>query len=177
MAHIGTVKKATGKTPAQWYAALDKWGAPGRPYKEIAAWLTEKHGVSKWWAQKLIVEYEQDRGIRKPGAQPDGTIEVSTSKTLAAPVGRVFAAFADSRRRKRWLADGSMSLEDSTRDKAAKFSWQDRESRVNVSFEAKGASKSTVVVAHQKLKDSKKAQEMKQAWKERLEDLQAYLDA
>jgi uncharacterized protein YndB with AHSA1/START domain len=177
MAHAETVKRATGKTPGQWYAALDRWGARGRPFREIAAWLVEEHGVSKWWAQKLIVEYEQDRGIRMPGARPDGTIEVSTSKTLAAPVDQVYAAFTDSRKRKRWLSSGSMSLEDSARDKAARFTWQDHETRVKVTFDAKGPAKSTVVVAHQKLKDSMRAQEMKQAWKERLEALQKYLKA
>src|SRR4029453_16306221 len=49
-------------TPAQdrgyWFALLDDWGAPGRSYREIADWLTAEQGVSAWWAQKVIVEYE-----------------------------------------------------------------------------------------------------------------------
>ena len=60
---------------------LDAWGAAGRPYREIADWLTGQHDLSNWWAQKLIVEYEQARGLRPPGVRPDGTFEVSASKT------------------------------------------------------------------------------------------------
>jgi hypothetical protein len=52
----------------EWFAVLDQWGAAGRPYREIASWLTGEHGLSAWWAQKLIVEYEQARGIRGQGA-------------------------------------------------------------------------------------------------------------
>ena len=64
------LKASTGRDYAEWFAALDAWGARGRPYQEIAAWLTGDQEVSAWWAQKLIVEYEQDRGIRQPGARP-----------------------------------------------------------------------------------------------------------
>jgi hypothetical protein len=51
------------RTPDEWYALLDKWGAPDRPFKEVAAWLRDEHGLSKWWAQKLVIEYQIDRGL------------------------------------------------------------------------------------------------------------------
>ena len=61
--------------------------AVGRPYREIAQWLTDQHGVSAWWAQKIAVEYEQERGVRDPGAGPDGTFAAGASKTVAAAAG------------------------------------------------------------------------------------------
>lgn len=97
------LRASTGRDYAEWFAALDAWGARGRPYQEIAAWLTGEEGVSAWWAQKLIVEYEQDRGIREPGARPDGTFTGGASKTVAAPVERLIDAFTDPEVRDQWL--------------------------------------------------------------------------
>src|SRR3954468_15062666 len=90
------LRRATGRGYQQWFAALDAWGAVGRPYREIAQWLTAAHGVSAWWAQKLIVEYEQARGVRQPGVRPDGTFAVGASKTIAVPVDRLTTAFTDA---------------------------------------------------------------------------------
>jgi hypothetical protein len=64
---------ATGRDYAEWFQLLDAWGAPGRGYREIADWLVGQ-GFSDWWAQKLIVEYEQDRGLRQPGARTGGLV-------------------------------------------------------------------------------------------------------
>src|ERR671914_460765 len=95
------IRRATGRERDEWFALLDKSGARGREYREIADWLTDRHGLSRWWAQKLIVEYEQDRGVRQPGVRRNGTFEVTASKTVAVPCDRLFDAFVDSRRRRR----------------------------------------------------------------------------
>ena len=91
-ASVDGVRKATGRTRAEWFAELDGWGAAGRPYREIAAWLSGAHGLSRWWAQKLIVEYEQERGVRPPNVRRDGSFEIGASKTVAVPVDRVLQA-------------------------------------------------------------------------------------
>ena len=85
-------RPTTGHDRAFWFAELDAWGAVGRPYREIADWLTTQQGLSAWWAQKLIVEYEELRGVRKPGVRRDGTFSVGVSRSIAAPVERVYAA-------------------------------------------------------------------------------------
>lgn len=177
MAKPATVRMATGRDRDEWFALLDKWGAPGRPYREISDWLTGKHAISRWWAQKLIVEYEQERGLRSPGARRNGTFEVSASKTLAVPVGDLFDAFVNPRRRNSWLTDGKMKLQDSTARRSARFAWEDGESRVKVDFERKDSTRSTVVVAHDKLTKAGDAQEMKTRWRERLNELKAYLES
>lgn len=176
MATTETVRKATGREQAEWYSLLDAWGAPGRPFKEIAAWLTGEHGLSRWWAQKLIVEYEQERGLRPAGIRPNGTFEVGASKTVAVPLTRLVNAFVDARRRKRWLRDGKMKLRGSDATRSARFDWEDGSSRVNVSFVEKGPSKSAVTVAHHRLTGAGEAQRAKEQWRQRLLALKEHLE-
>lgn len=177
MARSETVRRATGRDQDEWFALLDKWGAGRREYREIADWLTGTHDVSRWWAQKLIVEYQEARGLRPPGVRPDGTFEVTASKTVAVPVKRLFDAFVDTRLRKKWLTDGRMSLRTSQPNRSARFDWDDGATRVNVDFSDKGPSKSTVAVAHQRLAHADKADGTKTRWKERLSELKSFLEA
>lgn len=177
MAKVTGVQRVTGRERDEWFSLLDKWGARGREYREIADWLMGKHGVSKWWAQKLIVEYEQERGVRDPGVRRNGTFEVSASKTVGVPVERTFDAFVNSRQRKRWLTDATMTLRDSQPARSARFLWEDGSTRVTVAFLGKGSSKSTVAVLHDRITGAKKAQTIKARWRERLVELKSYLES
>jgi hypothetical protein len=170
------VQRATGRSRAQWFAVLDKWDAPSRTYREIADWLTSKHGLSKWWAQKLIVEYQQARGLRAPGVRRDGTFEVTASKTVGVPCERLFGAFVDARQRRRWLTDGRMKLRASAPGRSARFDWEDGTSQVTVEFANKGPEKSAVAVAHRRLRAAAEAQSAKAAWRERLNELKIVLE-
>jgi hypothetical protein len=171
------VRRATGRDRDEWFALLDDWGAAGRQYREIADWLMSRHDLSRWWAQKLIVEYQQARGLRPPGVRPDGTFEVSASRTVAVPVGRLFDAFVNARQRKKWLTDGRMSLRTSQPRQSARFDWEDGSTRVNVGFSDKGPSRSTVAVAHERLADANEAETTKAMWKERLAELKSFLES
>jgi hypothetical protein len=177
MGKMDRVRRATGRSREEWFAVLDAWGAAGRDFREISDWLTGEHKLSKWWAQKLIVEYEQERGIRPPGVRPNGTFEVSASKTLAVPVGNLFDAFVNTRERKKWLTDGKMSLRTSQAGRSARFDWEDGSTRVNVGFSDKGPSKSMVAVAHERLPDAEEAETTKAMWKERLAGLKSFLES
>lgn len=177
MPKVDGVRRATGRDRDEWFALLDEWGAKGRPFREIADWLTGEHDLTKWWAQKLIVEYEQARGLRPPGVRPDGTFEVTASRTVAVPVERLFDAFTDARQRKKWLPDKRMSLRTSRRGHSARFDWDDGSTRVNVDFIDKGPSKSTVAVAHGRLIDAGEVETTKTMWKERLGRLKSFLES
>lgn len=78
------VREATGRTPEEWFRILGEAGAQDWDHATIARWLTEEHAVDGWWAQSVTVSYEQARGTRKPGQQPDGTFSVGASKTVPA---------------------------------------------------------------------------------------------
>jgi hypothetical protein len=170
------VRRATGRGREDWFALLDAWGAAGRPYREIADWLEGDHGISSWWAQKLIVEYEQARGLRAPGVRPDGTFSVSTSKTVAAPVGRLFEAFVDAGLRERWLPAAGLRERTSRPGRSARFDWADGTSRINVTFAAKGDTKSQVALEHERLPDPQSAAKAKAYWLDRMDTLKATLE-
>ena len=177
MARVDGVVRGTGRSRAEWFSLLDARGAARRGYHDSAGWLVEEHGLSRWWAQKLVVEYEQARGVRARGVRRDGTFEVTASKTVAAPVEEAYAAFVDGRRRKAWLSDGTMSLRTRQPGKSARFDWDDGASRVSVGFTARGPSKTSVAVAHERLPDEKTAAAAKARWKERLGALASYFEA
>jgi hypothetical protein len=87
-----TMFAATGRHPESWFALLDGTGAVGWKHGEIARWLSAEQGVADWWCQSISVRYEQARGLRLPGQQPDGTFSVSATKTVDGELGAVYAA-------------------------------------------------------------------------------------
>jgi hypothetical protein len=169
------MRRATGRDREEWFGMLDAWGAAGRPYREIADWLVAEHNLSKWWAQKLIVEYEEARGLRDPGIRRDGTFEVSASKTVAVPVARLRAAFVGAKLRGRWLPGVEVPAA-SKPAQPLRFDWKDGVSRVVVTVTGGGPAKSQVSVQHQRLQDAKSAAEMKSFWRERLAALKGVLE-
>jgi len=171
------LRRATGRDRGEWFATLDDWGAAGRPYREIADWLTGEQQVSAWWAQKLIVEYEQSRGLRDAGVRPDGTFAGGASKTISVPIDRLYDAFVDASVRERWLPGVVLRERTSQAGRSARFDWGDDASRVNVTFAALGDGKSQVAIEHDHLPDARAAAERKAFWRERLIKLKAVLEA
>jgi hypothetical protein len=87
------VLTATGKHPAAWFALLDAAGATAWTHTQIARWLQTEHaGIDGWWAQSVTVRYEQERGLRLPGQQSDGTFAVSVSRAIPLDPQRALAA-------------------------------------------------------------------------------------
>ena len=170
------VRGATGRDYGEWFALLDAWNADGRRHGEIAAWLADEHGTGSWWAQTITVEYERARGMRPPGGGRDGMFTVSASRTVAVPVGRLFEAFVDADQRRRWLPDDGLHERTSQPGRAARFDWQDGATRVNVGFTAKGAARSQVALAHERLPDAEAAAQMRAFWRERLAALPSLLE-
>jgi hypothetical protein len=87
---------ATRRTRAAWHGLLDAADASAWNHTQIATWLRDTHGVDGWWAQGLTVAYEQARGTRMPGQQPDGTFSTSSSKSLPGPQQEVLALVVDA---------------------------------------------------------------------------------
>lgn len=156
---------------------LDAWGGVDRPYREIASWLRDEHGVSSWWAQKLGVEYQQARGVRAPGSRPDGTFTVSASRTIRVSRAAVTRAFTDATVRERWLPDAEMRGRDSRQGRPLRFDWREGSTRLRVDLDEKGPSKTLVSVEHERLPDLDRAEAVKAMWKERLAALGALLES
>lgn len=167
-------RPTTGHDRAFWFAELDAWGAAGRPYREIADWLTTEQGLSAWWAQKLIVEYEEARGLRDRGARRDGTFSAGASRTVAAPVETVFEAFTDASARERWLPGVAVEVRAAQPGKVVRLDWPDG-TRVRAQLDAKGADRTTIAVEHQRLPDAARVPTMRTYWQERLDALRLLL--
>ena len=168
-------RPTTGHDRAFWFAELDAWGAVGRPYREIADWLTTEQGLSAWWAQKLIVEYEEARGVRDRGARRDGTFSAGASRTVAAPVEKVFEAFTDATARERWLPGVAVEVRSAQPGKVVRLDWPDG-TRLQAQFDARDQNRTTVAVEHQRLPDAALVPTMRTYWQERLEALRSLLE-
>lgn len=170
------MRGGTGRGWDEWFALLDEWGATGRRHGEIAAWLAAEHGVDSWWTQTITVGYEQERGLRAPGGGRDGLFGASASRTVAASVDRVFAAFVDPELRRQWLLDAVLHERGSQPGRSVRFDFGDGATRVLVGLAPKGPGKSQVAVQHERLPDARSAEERKAYWRERLTALKILLE-
>ena len=160
-----SMRRGSGKGHEEWFALLDEWGATEHSHTEIARWLNQTHGVPGWWTQNITVNYERARGMRRPGQMRDG-FSISVNMTIAADPEVLLAAFTSAATRRRWLPDAQMRQRPTRAELTARFDWADPASRVVVSIGAKGAGKSLVAVAHEKLPDAEAAEQLKAAWRE-----------
>jgi len=165
---------ATGRGWTTWFALLDRWGGRERQRTDIVAYLKNDLGSPPWWTQAIATGYQRTRGTRAKHQQADG-FTIYASKTIRVPVDTLFEAFVDDESRRRWLTDGAMSNRSSQRGKVARFDWAGDGSRVMVTFDAKGADRSTAYVAHERLPDAAAGEAAKVAWKARLGVLATHL--
>jgi len=171
------VRSKTGLTWPEWVDALDAHDAATLSHPEIVRRLTGDHPeVSAWWAQMIAVGYERVRGLREPGQRRDGSYRAGRSRTVAAPVARVYRAFAEPGEREAWLGDVGLEVRTARKDRSMRIAWPDGTS-VSVSFSAKGPASSRVAVEHEKLPDAEATAAAKTFWGERLAALVAWLDA
>ncbi len=163
------VQARTGRTWEGWVEVLDAIAATEMPHREIARRLREENELSAWWAQTVTVGYERIRGLREIGQRRDGTYEAHKSKTFPVPVGELYRAFSEKRRRERWLP-ADHTIRTSRREETMRITWGDG-TPVDLDFAAKGDSKSRVAIQHRKLPSKAAATEMKAYWAERLRAL------
>src|SRR6266480_6033514 len=87
------VKKATGKSWREWFKILDSAKASKLPHKDIVLWimnqgLLKQAGLANrsfsegWWAQSIVVGYEEKIGRRVFGKREVGDFSVAIGKTL-----------------------------------------------------------------------------------------------
>ena len=170
------VREVTGQSWVAWLSLLDRWGARQRKRGETVDYLIAERSVPHWWAQTIAAGYERTRGMRLKHQQPDG-FTIYASRTMGVPIEVLFDAFVNERNLAQWLIPGSMSLRSAQSGKVARFDWGDDPTRVNVTFDAKGPSKATAFVAHERLADPEAAESAKAAWKERLSALKSFLES
>jgi hypothetical protein len=170
------IRRKTGRGWEEWFELLDDWGAAERPRSEVVRRVGEEHGLEGWGAQAVTVNYERARGLRAVGEHDDG-FAITASKTVAVPVDRLYEAFVDESLRRRWLPEGELRERTASKPKSIRFDWGDGETRVIVGFMAKGETKSTVALMHERLSDAGEAERMKAFWRERVRALKEVLES
>jgi uncharacterized protein YndB with AHSA1/START domain len=169
------VQAKTGKNWKEWFAILDKAGARKLSHQEIVKHLNAEHGVGPWWQQMVTVTYEQARGLRDKHQKPSG-YEISVSRTLNAPLTKVFKAFTDEKVRASWLAEDEFTIRKAIPNKSLRLTWIDGKTSVAVAFLGKADGKSQVLVQHSKLQSAAASNRMKAYWGKALGRLRASLE-
>jgi hypothetical protein len=161
------IQAKTSKTYSEWFALLDAAGAQKMTYKGIVSILQSRHRLGRWWAQKLTITYELERGLRQQHETQSG-YQVSVSRTLPFPANLLFKMWHDKRMRSKWMIDDALTIRTATAINTLRGSWANGKSRVVVGFYPKGPSKCQVVVEHTKLCGSVEASRMRKYWAEAL---------
>ena len=162
------ITEQTGRSWEEWVRTLDGHDAVKLPHSEIAMLVSTEYKVRPWWTQAVTVGYERIKGLRARGQRRNGAFETSKSRTFSVPVATLFDAWADAKVRRRWLDEPAVKVRTATAPKSMRLGWPDG-TIVAVWFVPKGASKSSVALAHQKLPDREAADRLKQYWTERLD--------
>lgn len=169
------VKAKTGRDWAQWFKLLDKAGASKMTHKEIAAHVHDELDCPPWWSQMVTVGYERARGQRKKHETVTG-FQMSVSRTVAAPVGDVYAAWTDDQSRAQFLGRKKIEIRSGQSNKTLRFGWNGKSS-VEVRFVPKGAAKTQVSVDQTRLASEDDVPQMKAYWAKGLDKLKAIVEA
>ncbi len=179
--------KETGHSRSDWFKEIERTKADGR--SSIGKALLAKK-VDAWWITVITVEYEARAGIVEKDGRPKG-YSLCITKTVAAPVSRVFKSFTVPKELDKWFgasneieardggsyrnADGNKgSVRKVRADKALVLSWDAagfaKGSQVEVLFQHK-ADACGIVVNHTRVMTRHEADEVRAMWGEALDRL------
>lgn len=100
------VREATGRTWAEWEAALDAAGVVDLSHRELVAWLRDEGGVeSGWWRQSIAVGYEKMKGKRVVGQTADGRFQIGVQRTFPLGAPEAWALLTSPEGIRAWLGD------------------------------------------------------------------------
>jgi uncharacterized protein YndB with AHSA1/START domain len=183
-------KAATGKTLDQWFAQLDKQDGLKQGRRAINANLYEQK-IDPWWCTTIAVEYEKHHDARKKDGLYEGYFICST-KTIAAPVSDVFAAWTNNQKLNEWFGSSTKAdvkdggkYENADGDRGAylrvrpnrdlRLSFENTAfsapTQVEVQFQDKGKGKTGVLVNHTRIQNRAEADALRAAWAEALNRL------
>lgn len=193
-------KKATGKGLKEWFAALDAKPELNQKRRDAVSWMAESIGATStdiWWATTIWVEYERaHKVVNKKDGRAEG-YNICSTKTIAAPVADVFAAWTDAGALAEWFGAGvNLDLTDGgkwndgdgnsgeylrirdNKDLRFTFNHADAEAPtlVDVTIADKGKGKSGLTLMHQRIQNRPEADGLRNAWSQAFERLKQYLE-
>jgi len=113
--------------------------------------------------------------MKRPTAPKPG-LAIRAGKIIAAPVPAVFAAWADPRRRSRWLAGVHLTVRAAKPPGTLQLTCDDDGTDIDVCLVPRGRTQCAVAVHHTRLADAQMVAERRHCWKEMLRGLQQYLE-
>jgi uncharacterized protein YndB with AHSA1/START domain len=188
---------ATGKTFEEWFRVLDERGGPAQGRRAINDYLYTECKVDAWWCPTINIRYEAARGVTEKDGRPKG-YTICATKTVAAPVEQVYAAWASGKALSRWFGEGTEAeVADGGRYRCAdgdqgvfkrvrpnkdlRLTWENPAvtpgSIVDVAFQDKGKGKTGVVVTHDRIQTRAEADGLRAGWGEALDRLKALLES
>ncbi len=160
-----------------WFKLLDKKGAKKMSHAAIFKLIAGIDGLKplgEWNHNLLATTYEWNRGLKERGQKENG-FEIGVSKTIAVAIDVLYNSWVEEKIRKKWLNE-KIVIRKATVNRSARITWTDGKTSLSVDFYTKGEEKSLVVVQHLKICDSKKAEELKSYWTEKLVTLKTLLE-
>jgi uncharacterized protein YndB with AHSA1/START domain len=183
-------KKATGKSLEQWYRELDQWDGLKKGRRQINSYLYEQK-IDLWWCTTIAVEYEKKHNVRKKDGLFEGYFVCST-KTIAAPVDKVFDAWSNIGQLSQWFgtstkADvrdgGTIENKDGEKGNFARIR-KNKDIRlmlespgfsapiqIDAQFQDKGKGKTGLLVNLTRLQTREEADAVRNSWAEALDRL------
>lgn len=173
-ANTSAFASKTGKSWEDWITYLDGIGARDLSHKEIASRIVETGEASGWWAQGITVAYEQHIGRRQPGQRPDGSHEVSVSKTMGGSLDEVLVLWEAEAQSvqagNRVEFDGPATVSESGKWRYWRRPLADG-SRLSITIAEKPGGKTSIAVTHEKLPGREAAEDWRGFWKSALSRL------
>jgi len=167
------VCRATGEYWEHWFSILDTFDVRAQGHKAAAEHL-HSLGVGDWWAQMVVVGYEQARGLRKKHERPDG-FQVSAGKAIPARLDAVWAAWHDPVARAEFTRDDSFEVRSATVGRRMRLAKGTGKDHIEITFTErytkKGLVRTHVVAQHGKLTTAAAAEKMKRFWADSLDRL------
>jgi uncharacterized protein YndB with AHSA1/START domain len=193
-------RKATGKGLKEWFAGLDAKPELNQKRRDAVAWIYESIGTKSsdlWWPTTIWVEYERaHKTVNKKDGRAEG-YNICSTKTIAAPVADVYAAWADAAALSQWFGvkvkadvtdggkwtDGDGNSGEYLRVRGNKdlrftFNHADAEAPtlVDVTIADKGKGKTGLTLMHQRIQNRPEADGLRNAWSEAFERLKQHLE-
>lgn len=161
-----TVKQKTGRTWAEWFVIIDKFGGKKMEHKDIARHLYTEFHVPSWWCQMITVGFEQAIKGRRVHEQSRG-YQISASKTFASPPRPLYALWINAQTRQILLDGQILPIRSKKLGRIVRFAWPDG-GTIEVHLIKKAAQKTQIVISHTALPTQKTAGAMQDFWHERL---------
>jgi uncharacterized protein YndB with AHSA1/START domain len=187
----------TGKTLKQWFAMLDGIDGVKQGRRQCVQMLCTEHQLDEWWAVTVAIEYERAKQVLEKDGRPKG-YSICSTKTVAAPLERVYQAFGEAQILSRWLgtkakadfhdggrfetAEGDRGTFTRLRaNKDLRIAWEHPElapgTAVEVLLADKGQGKTGITLNHMRIQDRLAADRVRAAWSAAFDRLKTALEA